>query len=229
MQSKIDHIVIGASCIPEGVNYVKNMFGVDIPYGGEHIKMGTHNHLMKLGDETFLEVIAINEKIAPPSRPRWYGLDDPYTRRCIERQPSLLTWVVNTRDMIGLMQQATFSLGKSELISRGNLSWYFGLPEDGRLLAGGLLPYAIEWHTDMHPSESMADLGCNLQSLEIYHPYPVWLQNSLESIGALQLVKINELPANETPYLSVDIGTPSGTVQLQSCIEHNAALHRTSR
>ena len=221
MQSKIDHIVIGASCISEGVSYVKNMLGVDIPYGGEHIKMGTHNHLMKLGNGTFLEVIAINENMASPSRPRWYGLDDLYTRRCIEGQPSLLTWVVNTRNMKGLMQQANFSLGKSELISRGNLSWYIGLPDDGRLLAGGLLPYAIEWHADMHPSEGMADLGCNLKSLEIYHPYPVGLQNSLKSISALQLVKINELPANETPYLSVEIGTPSGTVQLKSCIAPN--------
>ncbi len=217
MPSKIDHFVIGASSLSEGVNYLKNVLGVDIPYGGEHIKMGTHNHLMKLGDGIFLEVIAVNKEIAAPSRPRWYGLDDPYTRHCIEQQPSLLTWVVNTQDINGLMQQASFSPGKPELISRGNLSWYFGLPEDGRLLAGGLLPYAIEWHTEIHPSESMADLGCKLKSLVIYHPYPDWLRNALDSIDALQLVKIYELPANETPYLTVDIDTPSGVVRLHSC------------
>jgi hypothetical protein len=217
MPSKIDHIVIGASSLTEGVNYLKNLLGVDIPYGGEHIKMGTHNHLMKLGDGIFLEVIAVNNEIAAPSRPRWYGLDDPYTRHCIEQQPSLLTWVVNTHDINGLMQQASFSAGKPEFISRGNLSWSFGLPEDGRLLAGGLLPYAIEWHTEIHPSEGMADLCCKLKSLELYHPYPVWLRNALDSIDALQLVKINELPANETPYLTVDIDTPSGVVQLHSC------------
>lgn len=218
MQSKLDHIVIGASRIAEGVRYVKDMLGVDIPYGGEHTKMGTHNHLMRLGDETFLEVIAINEKIPSPGRPRWYGLDDPYIRRCIESQPSLLTWVVNTRDINRLIKRAGFSIGPSESISRGNLSWYFGLPEDGRLLAGGLLPYAIEWQSDMHPSEGMADLGCSLRSLEIHHPYPVWIQTALESMGALQLVKVNGLPVNEAPYLSVRIGTPTGVVQLRSCI-----------
>ncbi|MES9964219.1 MAG: VOC family protein [Candidatus Sedimenticola sp. 20ELBAFRAG] len=219
-QSKIDHIVIGASSLAEGVSYVKSMLGVDIPYGGEHIKLGTHNHLMQLGNETFLEVIAVNQQITSPARPRWYGLDDPYTRLCLERQPSLLTWVVNTGDINGLIQKATFSLGKSELISRGNLSWYFGLPEDGRLLGGGLLPYAIEWHTENHPSKSMTDLGCSIQSVEIFHPYPNWIKSALKSIDALSLVKINELAENETPYLSVKIGTPTGEVNLQS--EHSA-------
>jgi hypothetical protein len=219
-QSKIDHIVVGASSLEEGVRYVKRMLGVNIPYGGEHIKMGTHNHLMQLGNDTFFEVIAVNEKIAPPNRPRWYGLDDPYIRQCLERQPSLLTWVVNTGNIDELMRHSTFSLGESELISRGNLSWYFGLPEDGRLLAGGLLPYAIEWHADVHPSKGMADLGCSIQSLEISHPYPVWLKSALKSIGTFPLVKINELAANEVPYLSVEIDTPSGKVTLQS--EHSA-------
>ena len=217
---KIDHIVIGASYLSEGVDYIKQTLGVDIPFGGEHMKMGTHNHLMQLGDGMFLEVIALNKNIDPPSQPRWYGLDDPYIRLCIEKQPRLLTWVVNTQSLAGLMQQASFSLGQSELVSRGSLSWNFGLPKDGRLLAGGLLPYAIEWHTDTHPSQNMAELGCKLKSLEIHHPYPVWLRDSLESIDALQLVKINELPANGTPYLSADIETPSGTVQLHSCVKY---------
>ena len=216
IQSKIDHIVIGASSLEDGVGYVKSVLGVDIPYGGEHIKMGTHNHLMQLGNDAFLEVIAVNEKIAPPNRPRWYGLDDPYTRQCLEQQPSLLTWVVNTGNINELMLHSTYSLGKPELISRGNLSWNFGLPEDGRLLGSGILPYAIEWHTDVHPSKGMADLGCSFQRLEIFHPYPIWLKTSLKSIGALPLVKINELAANETPYLSVEIDTPSGKVKLQS-------------
>jgi len=216
IQTKIDHIVVGATTLEEGVSYIKSMLGVDIPYGGEHIKMGTHNHLMQLGRDTFLEVIAVNENIAPPNRPRWYGLDDPYTRKCLELQPSLLTWVVNTGNIEQLMQHSTFSLGQPELISRGDLNWYFGLPEDGRLLAGGLLPYAIEWHSDNHPANSMSDLGCKLESLEIFHPYPIWLESSLNSIGALSLVKMNELAAKQAPYFSVKIGTPSGEVNLKS-------------
>ncbi|WP_319522045.1 VOC family protein [uncultured Desulfosarcina sp.] len=216
MQTQIDHLVIGARTLTEGVNYVKDLLGVDMPFGGVHPKMGTHNHLMRLGNDAFLEIIAVNHDIEPPERPRWFGLDDAFIRQQIEQQPSLLTWVVNTQDIKALMSQSTFSLGKAELISRGNLNWYFGLPDDGRLLAGGMLPYAIEWQTDKHPSANMADLGCRLSGLEIYHPYPRWLQSALSSIGALDLVKVHALPKNEVPYMLATINTPAGIKELSS-------------
>lgn len=216
MQTKIDHLVIGARTLLQGVNYVRELLGVDMPYGGVHTKMGTHNHLMRTGKETFLEIIAINPDIEPPNRPRWFGLDDPFVRQRLDTQPYLLTWVVNTRNINKLIQQSTFSLGKAELIRRGNLSWYFGLPNDGRLLAGGMLPYVIEWQTDEHPSANMTDLGCNLDRLEIYHPYPRWLQSALSSIGASDTVQVHALQKNEAPYMIAYINTPHGIKKLCS-------------
>lgn len=216
MKTEMDHLVIGAANLKQGFDYVKSVLEVDIPYGGTHIKMGTHNHLMRLGNSTFLEIIAINDAIEPPHNPRWYGLDDPFIRQKIDSEPALLTWVVNTKNINELIQRATFSLGKAELISRGELNWYFGLPEDGRLLGGGALPYAIEWQTDIHPSSSMVDLRCNLLSLEVHHPYLQWLEKSLDSIGALNLVEIKELPKNTPPYLVANISTPSGIKKLSS-------------
>ena len=216
MTSRIDHIVMGAESLKQGVDYVRSCFGAEIPYGGVHKKMGTCNHLMRIGDGVFFEVIAIDHELEPPTRPRWYGLDDPFVRQQIKKQPTLLTWVVGTGDIDEFMRQACFSLGKAEFISRGELSWYFGLPDDGRLLAGGMLPYAIEWQTNKHPSENMADLGCRLLGLEIYHPYPSWLQSALASIGALDLVTIGALPKNEAPYLTASVRTPLGIKKLHS-------------
>jgi hypothetical protein len=137
--SKIDHLVIGAANLEQGVDFVKRCLEVDIPYGGFHEKMGTYNHLMQLGDSVFLEVISINYEINAPNHPRWYGLDDPFVRQQIDIQPMLLTWVVNTKNIDKLIQRATFELGRPVLINRGDIHWYFGLPEDGRLLAGGIL------------------------------------------------------------------------------------------
>jgi len=216
MQTQIDHLVIGARTLTDGVNYVKDLLGVDMPYGGVHLKMGTHNHLMQLGNDAFLEIIAVNHDIEPPNRPRWFGLDDAFIRQQIEQEPSFLTWVVNTQSIEDLMRQSTVSLGKAELVSRGKLNWYFGLPEDGRLLAGGMLPYVIEWQTDEHPSANMADLGCRLSGLEIYHSYPRWLQSALASIGASDLVKIHALPNNAVPYMTAHINTPDGIKELSS-------------
>ena len=70
MDTKIDHLVIGAESLIQGVEYVKSCLGVEMPFGGVHVKMGTHNHLMRLGDGIFLEIIAINPEIDPPNRPR---------------------------------------------------------------------------------------------------------------------------------------------------------------
>ncbi len=216
MKTRIDHLVVGALNLKKGVSFVKEILGIDIPYGGVHMQMGTHNHLVQLGNDVFLEVIAINPDIDPPKAPRWYGLDDPFIRQRIEKQPILLTWVVNTININEFVQKASISFGKPELINRGVLNWYFGIPDDGRLVAGGMLPYVIEWQTDSHPASNMADAGCRLQSLEIHHPFPYWLQSVLESINALDLVKVFALPKNELPYLIAHINTPSGEKKLLS-------------
>ena len=230
MQTRIDHLVIGASDLKQGIDYVNECLGVDMPYGGVHEKMGSHNHLLQLGGNVFLEVIAINPDTEPPKNPRWYGLDDPYIRRQIKAQPTLLTWVVNTKNIEKLLQETIFALGKATLLSRGNLSWYFGLPDDGRLLAGGMVPYVIEWQTDLHPSTYMADVGCRLEGLEIYHSYPSWLQSVLEAIGAAGLVKIHPLPKNRPPYLVAHIHTSKGTKELRSDVGMlSEVLQRTRR
>lgn len=218
MKTRIDHLVIGAPNLKKGIYFVKETLGIDIPFGGVHMQMGTHNHLIQLGNDIFLEVIAINPDIEPPKAPRWYGLDDPFIRRQIEQQPILLTWVVNTHNINEFVQKASISFGKPELISRGKLSWYFGLPADGRLLAGGMLPYVIEWQSSSHPASSMSDAGCRFQSLEIHHPCPEWLLTVLESINALNLVKVYALPKNELPHLIAYINTPSGEKKLMSNI-----------
>ncbi len=216
MPTKIDHLVIGAASLDQGVDYVRDTLGVDMPFGGVHRKMGTHNHLMQLGGGMFLEIIAINPDIEPPGRPRWFGLDDALIRMQVEKEPTLLTWVVNSSDLNELKKGATFSVGEIERISRGEINWYFGLPRDGRLLAGGMLPYAIEWLTDIHPSARMADLGCRLEGLEIHHPYASWIQSMLESIGAIDLVQIIELPGDGSPYLKAYIRTSNGLKELSS-------------
>ena len=225
MKTRIDHLVVGALNLQHGVSYVKEVLGVVMPYGGMHVQMGTHNHLMQLGKDVFLEVISIDSDIDPPKAPRWYGLDDPFIKRQIKKRPVFLTWVVNTKNINAFIQKASVSFGTPELISRGELRWYFGVPDDGRLIAGGMLPYVIEWQIDRHPASNMADVGCRLKSLEIHHPLPFWIKSVLGSIDASDLVKVHALPKNEVPYLIANIDTPSGERKLHS----NVSLLNNSR
>lgn len=213
---KLDHLVIGAATLEQGVRYVQQALDVTLPKGGEHPLMGTHNHLMQLGNDAFLEIIAVNPAAPAPNRPRWYGLDDPFVRAQLAREPRLLTWVLNTSDLAGIQAQSHFSFGTSVPVTRGNLSWDFGLPDDGRLFAGGLLPHIMQWHSDHHPSAGMEDLGCSLTALELYHPYPDWLTDVLAGIGAESLVTVTGLAPNSTPYLLAHIQTPAGLKTLSS-------------
>lgn len=216
MKVALDHLVIGAKTLQQGVEYVKTYLGVDIPKGGNHPTMGTHNHLMSLGNGCFLEVIAIDPLGAPPQKPRWYGLNDPFVQAKIEKQPQLLTWVVNTTDIHTFQTKSSVSFGSPEPVSRGNLHWHFGVPDDGRLLAGGMVPYVIQWHTTPHPSTNMQDMGCSLQKLQIYHPQPDWIASILTAIEVNHLVEIHSLSTEKTPYLVAHIQTPSGIKTLHS-------------
>ena len=85
MHNKIDHVAIGAADLDQGVAALKSDLGVEVPRGGEHPAMSTHNCVMKAGEESFLEVIAVNPDAPPPGRTRWFTLDDPATQARLAR------------------------------------------------------------------------------------------------------------------------------------------------
>ena len=212
--NNLDHIVIAAATLEQGADYVRSTLGVEIPKGGVHQTMGTHNHLMQLGNDAYLEVIAIDPDAGAPSRPRWFALDSGRMRAAIQQQPQLITWVMNTADIHQLVDSASFEIGAPTELSRDNLRWEIALTDDGRLLADGMLPYCIQWHSNPHPSQGMADLDCLLQSLTIHHNRPRWVEERLDAIGASHLVHVEVIPDTETPYLSAIIDTPSGSKNL---------------
>ena len=214
--NRIDHIVIAADNLAQGVDYVRETLGVEIPKGGFHKTMGTHNHLMQLGNETYIELIAIDPQAGIPPHPRWFGLDQALMRESLKQRPRLITWVMNTGNIQQLASQASFAVGRPTALSRDNLRWEIALSDDGRLLADGLLPYCIQWHSSPHPSQGMAELGCNLKSLAIHHNRPQWIAAQLESIGANHLVGIESIPDTEAAYLSAVVETQNGSVTIDS-------------
>ena len=124
---QLDHIVIGASSLEQGLVWAKSTLGVDVPIGGRHEKMGTHNRVMNLGGDRYLEIIAIDPQAAQVDRPRWFGLDNPRIRRELALAPRVLTWAVNTGDI----HAAIRNLGNrgvadgliTESMARDSLSW----------------------------------------------------------------------------------------------------------
>ncbi|WP_337869974.1 VOC family protein [Meiothermus sp.] len=161
--TRLDHLVLAAQTLQEGVEYVQDTLEVVLPpAGGRHPLMGTHNRLLNLGGGVYLEIIAIDPGAPTPARPCWFALDG------FAGAPRLLTWVARTE---ALERYAALELGPVSKASRGDLEWYITLPEDGRLHWGGVVPYLIQWGPK-HPTDTLSDLGCRLVELMVFHPRP---------------------------------------------------------
>ncbi len=141
LTSDIDHLVVTASTLASGIQYVEQALGCKMQPGGQHPRMGTHNALLKIGDRCYLEVISIDPSATSPSRPRWFELDTllPETR------PRLATWVLRTNDIYKVSHAAEIDLGIVEEMSRGTMEWQITIPPDGRLPFHGIAPAVIQW------------------------------------------------------------------------------------
>ena len=196
----LDHIAVVARNVEEGCAWVKQALGVDVPPGGTHPAMGTHNHLMNLGPGIFLEVISINPDAPAPGRPRWFGLDS------FDASPRLATWVVATKDMHSTLPLMPASVGPAIPLTRGDLSWTLTVPDDGSRPLDGAFPAIIEW-PDGSPADAMPDLRCRLRSLVIGHPQADAINLALEGRLIDPRVRIQSGPVFK---MSAEIDTPTG-------------------
>ena len=210
MHNKIDHIAIGPASLDQGVAAMEAALGVTVPRGGKHPAMSTHNCLMQSGNESFLEVIAIDPDAPPPGRARWFTLDESETQRRLAERPRALCWVVGTDDLDSIVANSPVDLGEVVPLSRGELSWRLTVPKDGSLPEGGLIPGFIEWSPGDHPSTGMQQLGVTLKTVRLSHPEPERLAGMLRVLQVDHLAEIVE----GVPSLSFVLDTPSGEVLL---------------
>lgn len=168
---KLDHLAIIAPSLEAGAEYVRETLGVEMPKGGKHPQMGTHNLLLRLGEGVFLEVIAIDPEAEPPKRQRWFGLDDTAAVQVAwDEGRRLGAWVARTSDLTGVLAKHGALLGRQVKVSRGDREWLFAVAEDGYLPYDGIAPSVMDWGARGNPASSMPDLGFRLKSFQIEHP-----------------------------------------------------------
>lgn len=209
---KLDHLTIIAPSLEIGAAHVRDQLGMQMQVGGRHPQMGTHNLLLRLGDDVFLEVIAVDPAAALPHRARWFGLDDADTVQSEwEAGKRLRGWVAQTRDLDVALAAHGPLLGEKTRVSRGDRSWEFAVPRDGALPAGGAAPSVIDWGDRRSPAPAMADHGARLLSFHIEHPDAAWVS---DLYARLDVATPPEVHRGERIRYRAIIDTPGGIKEL---------------
>jgi hypothetical protein len=202
----IDHLVYGAPGLAGAVADLEERLGVRAQPGGRHIGLGTHNALLALGPQTYLEIIAPDPGQPEPSVPRPFGLDGV-------SRGGLVGWAVACQDIdaaVATARSRGYDPGEVADMQRAGptgavLRWRLTL----NALAGSLVPFLISWGDTEHPATS-APRGLILESFHLEHPDPGSLVPLLNALGADVQVRLATAPA-----LIAHIGGPNGGTVLQ--------------
>ena len=218
MSVVLDHLVVAAASLEQGVAWCEAVLGVTPGPGGKHPLMGTHNRLMKISTgaypDCFLEIIAIDAAAPPPGRVRWFGLDDAALQHSLADAPRLLHAVARSTmldmhrwGLITVGLKAGEPIAASRETADGLLQWDILVREDGQLNCGGALPTLMQWK-GTHPASRMPESGLTLKSVTL-HGVPARARDVLRLRG------VQVLPEAGTAIIAT-LATPRGDVTLRS-------------
>ena len=200
----LDHLVVTAPDLTLGTAWVEARLGARVSEGGRHGMMGTHNALLSLGADAYLEVIAIDPNGTPPSQPRWFALDDA------RPEPALTHWAARVDDLDRALASAPEGTGVIWEMARADLRWQMAVPRGGQPPWAGLFPMLLRWQTDP-PAPQLPDRGVRLIGLTLTHPEADSLAAALTQVATDRRIRIVPGPA---PAIAAVLSTPRGPVTL---------------
>lgn len=211
---RVDHLVVAARTLDEGVAWCEATLGVVPAAGGKHPLMGTHNRLVKIASETlpdaYLEIIAIDPEAAPPGRARWFALDETD----LSSGPRLVHWVARSTQL-ALHRQGLLDAGQApgdpvaahRDTPAGRLAWQILVRDDGRLACGGALPTLIQWQ-GRHPAATLPEAGVTLTALAL-----AGLPERVRDVLGLGDIAVSSSPGTA---IRATLSTPRGEVVLET-------------
>jgi len=203
MAARLDHLTVVAPTLEAGAAHVEAALGVRPGAGRSHPGMATHNLLLALGSDVYLEVISADPEAAPVTRPRWFGLD-----QLLPASPTrLAAWVASTDD---IAEAAVEELGAVETMRREHRTWQMTVRADGSLPLDGAAPLLIQRAAGADPMAALPPTGLVLQCLRIRHPEPARVRELFARIGLVARAEIT-VTQGETCRLAAVIDTPFGS------------------
>ena len=173
----IDHLVYATHQPDRAAALIERELGVTFSPGGRHPERGTVNRLLRLGDRTYLELLAPDATNPHVSPPRWMGVDhvDAATTGRLTRW----AWAVTKGaaptppGAPGDQSFGPLEAGSRALADGTTLRWSLTDPGASPLIKAH--PFLIDWLGQPTPATRLADGGCRLESLTVYAPEPALL------------------------------------------------------
>jgi hypothetical protein len=223
VNARVDHLVIVADTLEQGMQWCEATLGATPAAGGRHALMGTHNRLLAIGSDRFarsyLEIIAVDPEATAPPRPRWFAMDDPQLRAALREAPRLVHVVARTNNiemvrwgLINCGLNPGTLLAAQRETPAGLLKWRITVRDDGAMECAGALPTLIEWQ-GAHPCDSLPASAVALRALTL-RGLPA------QAIDLLKLAGVQTAARQQAgmpePALSATFDTPRGAVSLDS-------------
>ena len=209
---KLDHIVLGANTLQEGTDYVEKKLGLSLSEIGYHHHMGTHNRVIKIGENIYLEVIAIDPNANKPKYFRWFNLDNKRQQARLKKSPQIIGYVIENENPDMLKFYNPFFEA-----TRGDYRWEFAIPKsddtliNDELIESGLVPSIINWKSKK-PVHHLVDNHFQLEKIQIeltqnhmeYKPY-INVLGDVEKFEYIFKHKTDALSLNKYPKFKVII------------------------
>jgi len=205
---KIDHIVYAVLNLEEAMQWFEKLTRIAPIFGGFHTTQGTKNALVNLGNNCYLELLAIDKQNTAITAPRWMGIDQITA-------PQITRWSLKTNQStkdskvlkaydakMGQIQGGQRKMTNGEL-----LVWDMIMPLANPAVE--IIPFMTDWQkSTTHPTLQLPQ-QCELLSLQLIHPTPLQLQAALNKLEIKLKIKQGENPAIRTR-----IKCPVGVVEI---------------
>lgn len=202
----LDHVVLAGPDVDELRAAFVERTGIEPELGGRH-PSGTRNYLVRLGEDSYLEIIGPDVQDPSVPKPTAFGIDTL-------TEPRVASWLVHPADIektVADSRAAGYDPGDIAPLSRQKpdgtvLEWRLTLYQPNNF--GGLVPGLIDWLDAQHPSKSGLP-EASLVSFSGRHPDVAAVRAAHEALGiSLDLTEGTE------PGLTLVIDTPKGRVTL---------------
>ncbi len=204
----IDHIVYSVTNLEKAIEYFEKATGVLPVFGGYHLTKGTKNALVNLGNQCYLEILAVDDQNTTIQAPRWMGVD-------LIQAPQVTRWCLKSDDLQGdsaTLKEVNPALGKinggQRKTATGDLlAWEMILPL--ATPAVDILPFMVDWKKSaIHPTENLKpEVG--FDHLKLFHPEPIKMNAVLGKLG----VTVTAQKARHAS-IKVVLNTPKGLVEI---------------